>query len=59
MVSRWIVYRTSPGSKAGMKPLVVPMVAEAMQKAFRMHGLESRRFLCAPDNRGARKIDRG
>ncbi len=33
-------------------------VAEAMQGAFRAHGLESRRFVCAPDNRGARRIDR-
>lgn len=33
-------------------------VAEAMQEAFRKHGLESRRFICAPDNRGARRIDR-
>ncbi len=32
-------------------------VAEAMQEAFKRHGLESRRFICAPDNRGARRID--
>jgi homoserine kinase len=32
-------------------------VAEAMQRTFRSHGLECRRFICAPDNRGARQID--
>ncbi len=32
-------------------------VALAMQAAFQRHGLGSRRFICAPDNRGARRID--
>jgi homoserine kinase len=32
-------------------------VALAMQAAFRLHGLASRRFICAPDNRGARRVD--
>jgi homoserine kinase len=32
-------------------------VAAAMQAAFARHGLESRPFVCAPDNRGARRVD--
>jgi homoserine kinase len=32
-------------------------VAAAMQAAFERHGLASRPFLCAPDNRGARRLD--
>ncbi len=32
-------------------------VGLAMQAAFQRHGLGSRRFICAPDNRGARRID--
>jgi homoserine kinase len=32
-------------------------VADAMQAAFARHGLEARRFVCAPDNRGARRLD--
>ena len=32
-------------------------VALAMNAAFRQHGLNSRHFICPPDNRGARKID--
>lgn len=34
-----------------------PAVASAMQAAFLRHGLESRPFICAPDNRGARRVD--
>ncbi len=33
-------------------------VARAMQDAFTKHDLESRQFICGPDNRGARLIDR-
>jgi homoserine kinase len=32
-------------------------VAAAMQAAFARHGLASRPFVCAPDNRGARRVD--
>ncbi len=32
-------------------------IAAAMQAAFLRHGLESRPFVCAPDNRGARRVD--
>lgn len=32
-------------------------VALAMHAAFQRHGLSSRHFVCAPDNRGARRID--
>jgi len=32
-------------------------VALAMQAAFARHGLGSRHFVCAPDNRGARRVD--
>jgi homoserine kinase len=32
-------------------------VALAMNAAFRQHGLNSRHFICPPDNRGARRID--
>ena len=32
-------------------------VAEAMRAAFRPHGLNSRSFICPPDNLGARRID--
>jgi homoserine kinase len=34
-----------------------PAVAAAMQAAFTRHGLESRAFVCAPDNRGARRVE--
>lgn len=32
-------------------------IAAAMQAAFLRHGLESRPYVCAPDNRGARRVD--
>jgi homoserine kinase len=32
-------------------------IAAAMQAAFARHGLESRAFVCAPDNRGARRVE--
>ena len=32
-------------------------VALAMHAAFARHGLSSRYFVCAPDNRGARQVD--
>jgi hypothetical protein len=32
-------------------------VALAMHAAFARHGLSSRHFVCAPDNRGARRVD--
>jgi homoserine kinase len=32
-------------------------IALAMHAAFARHGLSSRHFVCAPDNRGARRVD--
>jgi len=32
-------------------------VALAMHAAFQRHGLPARHFICAPDNRGARRLD--
>jgi homoserine kinase len=32
-------------------------VALAMHAAFQRHGLSGRHFICAPDNRGARRLD--
>jgi len=36
---------------------VAEKVALAMHAAFQRHGLSSRHFVCAPDNRGARRLD--
>jgi homoserine kinase len=38
-------------------PETAEKVAIAMHAAFQRHGLDSRHFVCAPDNRGARPVD--
>jgi homoserine kinase len=48
---------SGPAVFAVATPAAAEKVALAMQAAFHLHGLESRRFICPPDNRGARRID--
>jgi homoserine kinase len=46
-----------PAMFAVATPETGEAVALAMHAAFARHGLGSRHFVCAPDNRGARRVD--
>jgi len=46
-----------PAMFAVASPETGERVALAMHAAFARHGLASRHFVCAPDNRGARRVD--
>jgi homoserine kinase len=46
-----------PALFAVASPETGERVALAMHAAFARHGLASRHFVCAPDNRGARRVD--
>ena len=46
-----------PAMFAVARPETGDAVAHAMHAAFERHGLSSRYFVCAPDNRGARRVD--